>query len=178
MSLEILKTFRIFTRFVSKWFGVFPSKLAALASRGKSDGQEPLHYHEGVYALIRRAGDLLVIRKSRGPYEGWLDLPGGSQEPGETAEAALERELHEELGARMKMRGQWNPFSLCVTADSKGRKIRFKHQGFIAEVLIHDGASMLPTKNDEDASEVLWVPISELQSRADVSALLRYAISL
>ncbi len=177
MSLKILENSRIFTRFFLKWFGVLPSTLAALASRGKSDGQDPLHHHEGVYALIRRAGDLLVIRKSRGPYEGWLDLPGGSQEPGETADATLERELYEELGARIKMRGQWNPFSLCVTADSKGRQIRFEHQGFIAEVLIHDGASMLPTKNDEDASEVLWVPISELQSRADVSALLRYAIS-
>ena len=177
MSLEILKSSRFFKRIVLKWFGVFPSKLAALASRGKSDGQEPLHHHEGVYALIRRAGELLVIRKSRGPYEGWLDLPGGSKEPGESSDAALERELHEELGARIKMRGQWKPFSLFVTVDSRGRKIRFEHQGFIAEVLIHDGASMLPTKN-EDASEVLWVSISELQSRTDVSALLRYAMSL
>jgi 8-oxo-dGTP pyrophosphatase MutT (NUDIX family) len=178
MSLEISKKLRLLSRFSLKYFQVLLHELATLATGGRSDGQEPLHYHEGVYALIKRDGDLLVIRKSRGPYEGWLDLPGGSKEPGETSDVALERELHEELGARIKMRGQWKPFSLFVTADSKGRPIRFEHQGFIVEVLIHDGASMLPTKLDEDASEVLWVPISELQSCGDVSALLRYAMSL
>ena len=41
---------------------------------------------------------LLTTRPPGKVYEGYWEFPGGKFEPGETLDAALRRELHEELG--------------------------------------------------------------------------------
>ena len=54
-----------------------------------------------VAAVIRRGGKvLLASRPADKPPFGW-EFPGGKIEPGETAEAALVRELAEELDVRV-----------------------------------------------------------------------------
>jgi 8-oxo-dGTP pyrophosphatase MutT (NUDIX family) len=42
-----------------------------------------------------------MIKKSRGPYKGMYDLPGGRMEPGETMEEGLKREFMEEVGCEL-----------------------------------------------------------------------------
>lgn len=54
--------------------------------------------HLGAYGLILKDERILLIRKACGPYEGKLDLPGGTIELGERPEEALRRELMEEVG--------------------------------------------------------------------------------
>ena len=50
-------------------------------------------------AVIERGGEVLVCkRKAGGPFGGRWEFPGGKVEPGETPEAALAREIREELG--------------------------------------------------------------------------------
>ena len=50
-------------------------------------------------ALIQRDGALLVCQRRRGTaFELQWEFPGGKLEPGESSEAALRRELWEELG--------------------------------------------------------------------------------
>lgn len=52
-----------------------------------------------VAALIESDGKLLVCQRRRGSkFELQWEFPGGKREEGETLEAALVRELHEELG--------------------------------------------------------------------------------
>ena len=60
----------------------------------------PLRHVEVVAGVIRDArGRILLARRTEGrDLAGLWEFPGGKHEPGESAEAALARELHEELG--------------------------------------------------------------------------------
>lgn len=51
-----------------------------------------------VTALIRSQGKVLLGRRPEGSLAGVWEFPGGKIEPGESPEAALSRELREELG--------------------------------------------------------------------------------
>ena len=55
-------------------------------------------FHLGIYGLIEKEEQFLVVRKSRGPYKNLLDLPGGSPQHGEAPLETLKRELKEEIG--------------------------------------------------------------------------------
>jgi len=62
-----------------------------------------------VAAVIYRAdGRFLLAQRPAGKvYEGYWEFPGGKVEPGESAPAALARELHEELGIEVKQAYPW-----------------------------------------------------------------------
>lgn len=52
-----------------------------------------------VAAVIWRQERYLAVCRPEGmPWAGWWEFPGGKIEPGESREAALSRELREELG--------------------------------------------------------------------------------
>ena len=48
--------------------------------------------------MVVKDGKILLIKKSGGPYDGKLDLPGGTIEFCERPSEALKRELMEEVG--------------------------------------------------------------------------------
>lgn len=52
----------------------------------------------GAYGLVIKDDNILLIKKFGGPYDGKLDLPGGTIEFCERPEDALRRELMEEVG--------------------------------------------------------------------------------
>ncbi len=57
-----------------------------------------------VAAIIGREGKLLVCQRKRGRnFELKWEFPGGKVEPGETPQAALARELQEELGVHAEI---------------------------------------------------------------------------
>ena len=59
--------------------------------------------------LIRPDGAVLLAQRPPGKvYGGYWEFPGGKLEPGETVEAALRRELHEELGITIGAVEPWN----------------------------------------------------------------------
>ena len=61
-----------------------------------------------VGVLIDRDGNFLLTSRPEGKvYAGYWEFPGGKLEAGETVEAALRRELHEELGITIGTAHAW-----------------------------------------------------------------------
>ena len=113
----------------------------------------------------------MLVRKSRGPYAGLLDLPGGSPEPGESIMQTLARELFEETGARLSGSAAPRSFDLHVTADSSGRAIDLRHRGRFLEVQV-DGMPHL----DIIDRDVHGVVLAEGLTTDEVSPLVVEAL--
>ena len=59
-------------------------------------------------AVIERGGEVLLAQRPPGKvYAGYWEFPGGKLEPGESPRDALDRELHEELGLRVRDASPW-----------------------------------------------------------------------
>ena len=56
---------------------------------------------EVVAAIIIKDGQVFATQRGYGEWQGWWEFPGGKIEPGEAPEAALVREIHEELNAEI-----------------------------------------------------------------------------
>jgi 8-oxo-dGTP diphosphatase len=58
--------------------------------------------------VLREDGRFLLAQRPAGkPYAGYWEFPGGKVEGGESADAALSRELHEELGIEVERAYPW-----------------------------------------------------------------------
>ena len=58
---------------------------------------------EVVAAIIRKGGKVFATQRGYGDWKDWWEFPGGKMEPGETPEAALVREIREELDAEINV---------------------------------------------------------------------------
>lgn len=75
------------------------SVLVADGERPREGGADRKVVDVAVGVLIRPDGDFLLTSRPPGKvYEGYWEFPGGKLEPGESVEAALRRELQEEIG--------------------------------------------------------------------------------
>ena len=73
--------------------------LVADASLPREGGADRQVVEVAVGVLIRADGQFLLTSRPPGKvYEGYWEFPGGKLEAGESVEAALRRELHEEIG--------------------------------------------------------------------------------
>lgn len=57
-----------------------------------------------VDGLIIKGHKIVLIKRSKSPFEGHYALPGGFVEYGETVESALKREIAEETGLKVKIK--------------------------------------------------------------------------
>ena len=61
-----------------------------------------------VAAIIRRQGKILITRRFDHVHlPGLWEFPGGKVEAGESLESALKREIREELGVEISVRGEF-----------------------------------------------------------------------
>ena len=97
------------------------------------------HRHLGVYGLIIENDRIVLINKKSGPYDGKLDLPGGSIEVGEKPIDTLKREILEEVGITIKDWELFDADSVCVDWNYHNEVISVHHIGIFYKILKYDG---------------------------------------
>lgn len=82
--------------------------LVADGERPREGGADRKVVDVAVGVLIRPDGDFLLTSRPVGKvYEGYWEFPGGKLEQGESVEAALRRELQEEIGVTIGAVHPW-----------------------------------------------------------------------
>lgn len=102
-------------------------------------------------AVIIFNGTILIAQRAKkDAFEGLWEFPGGKQEPGETLEACLHRELNEEFGVDATVGKR-----LCVSP--------FMLKGFPAELVAFEVLTFKGTLECREHKEIRWVLPSELK---------------
>jgi 8-oxo-dGTP diphosphatase len=103
-----------------------------------------------VGAIVVDDGQLLLVRRGRGPGAGAWSIPGGRVEPGETLGEAVVRELREETGLE----------GVCDGFVGWVERIGAEHHFVILDFLV----AALPgePRAGDDAAEVRWVPVDDI----------------
>ena len=104
---------------------------------------------EVVAAIIRMEGRIFATQRGYGEWQDWWEFPGGKMEVGETREAALRREIREELSAEISV----DDFLCTVEYDYP--KFRLRMHCFLCSLLT-DGLHL----NEHEAAK--WLSIDEL----------------
>ena len=111
---------------------------------------------EVVAAIIHHDGKILATQRGYGDFKDGWEFPGGKMEPGETAEAAIVREIQEELAVTIK------PEKLVTTVDCDYPKFHLTMHCFLATIsegtislLEHEAMKWLA---QDELDTVAWLP--------------------
>jgi 8-oxo-dGTP diphosphatase len=123
----------------------------------------PHSSHFGVYAVILNNSKthLLLIKKSRGPYTGRYDLPGGTMEDGELLDQTLMREVMEETGCMVTRAHQLGAVSTLFPYEkSGGASVLFRHIGVLYQTDI--AGTPLIVGDGHDSLGCVWIPWTDI----------------
>lgn len=111
-------------------------------------------------AIIVKDGKVFATRRGYGEWRGWWEFPGGKIEAGECPDAALVREIREELDAEIEI-GQ-----LLDTVEWDYPDFHLTMHCFICRLLSdslhlneHEAAAWL---GPEELDSVKWLPADEI----------------
>jgi mutator protein MutT len=103
-----------------------------------------------VGAAILHAGKVLAARRTEPEHlKGLWEFPGGKVDVGETFDEALAREIHEELGVRIRV-GDWLPLTVDIGE-------RWQMRTALARIIEGE-----PQPHVHDA--ILWLALDDLDS--------------
>ena len=89
----------------------------------------------GVYGLIIKDNKILLIHKNGGPYDGKLDLPGGTIEFCERPIETLKRELEEEVGIEVIKVELFDADSVAFSWSWQEEILKVHHTGIFYKVI-------------------------------------------
>ena len=109
--------------------------------------------------ILWREGRLLAARRPEGkPLAGFWELPGGKLEAGESAAAALARELAEELGVSVREASFWRAYEHAYPARGIRVRLHFFHvTEFDGEPAPREGQA-LAWVTPEEAAGMAFLP--------------------
>lgn len=119
----------------------------------------------GVIVLSGR--HVLLIRRGTPPNLGAWSLPGGRIQPGETARAAALREVREETGLAVRLRGLVDVVDLIGHGPDGALAYHYLVADFWAE------APLTPPVAGDDAAEARWCDVDSLDTYALTPEILR-----
>lgn len=118
----------------------------------------PAHPIVGVGAVVFDGGRVLLVRRAHAPLKGEWNLPGGAVELGETLESALVREVTEETGLDISV----GPVVEVLDRVQRAPDGRVEYHFVIIDYLCTVRGGVVA--HGSDASDVCWVPVSELST--------------
>ncbi len=139
----------------------------------KNGNKIKTHTHVGVYGLVIKDDQILLIDKVSGPYDGKLDLPGGSFEFGETPKETLIREFSEEVGITPIEYELFDAGSVMADWNYKNNLIKVHHIGMFYKITKYEGSIKEEIKineNNDDSKGASFHNISNL-NKNDLSLI-------
>lgn len=119
----------------------------------------------GAYGLVINDNKILLIKKSGGPYDGKLDLPGGTIEFCERPADALKRELLEEVGIEVSECELFDADSVAFEWQFKEDfLVKVHHTGIFYKVLNYNNEIKKEVKIDEINDDSLGAEFYEIDS--------------
>lgn len=110
----------------------------------------------GVGGLVFDRGNVLLVRRGSHPAKGYWSIPGGKVAHGETLTAAVEREMLEETGLRVRVGPLVEIYERLPRRGAGGMDAHFVVLDYLCEAtggLLRAG---------DDAEEAGWFAVSEL----------------
>ena len=114
---------------------------------------------EVVAAIICDCNRIFATQRGYGEWKDWWEFPGGKMEPGETPEAALQREIREELATEISVE------NLITTVSYDYPNFHLTMHCYLCNVksgsltlLEHEAAKWLTR---DELSSVKWLPADE-----------------
>jgi ADP-ribose pyrophosphatase YjhB (NUDIX family) len=118
-----------------------------------------------VMCIIRNKENILVSRGyDHAKKEAFYRLLGGSVEFGETTDAAMRREIHEELGSEMENLHSLDMIQNIFTYEGEARhQITFLYAGELANKSLYaqEAIHVVDVTSEFDA---IWVPVAKILS--------------
>ena len=122
--------------------------------------------HLGSYGLIIKNDKILLIKKITGPYDGKLDLPGGTIEMGEKPIDTLKREMMEEVGIEILDYQLFDVDSISFDWKFNDQIINVHHIGIFYKIVHYQGMinnKIEITKENDDSLGAEFYEINKLR---------------
>ena len=134
--------------------------------------------HLGSYGLILDKDNIVLIKKVGGPYNGKLDLPGGTIEWKEKPEETLLRELEEEVGIKVLDYELFDGNSTTISWMHKENLETVHHIGFFYKINKYNGNiknKIDITSINDDSMGAKFYNIKDLKKK-DLSSIAKLEI--